>query len=49
MSGRLIADTSGYSPMYSALAWMVGRQYSSANSSRASTTIASTAPQSSAR
>ena len=35
--------------MYSALDWMAGRQYCSANSSRASTTTASTAPQSTAR
>ncbi len=35
--------------MYKALDKMVGRQYCSANSSRASTTTASTAPQSSAR
>ncbi|SKS50495.1 Uncharacterised protein [Mycobacteroides abscessus subsp. abscessus] len=49
ISGRLIADTSGYRSMYSALDWIVGRQYSSANSSRASTTTASTAPQSRAR
>src|ERR1700754_1867599 len=35
--------------MYSAFDLIVGRQYSSANSSRASTTTASTAPQSSAR
>src|SRR5882757_3247647 len=35
--------------MYRALLLIVGRQYSLANSSRASTTTASTAPQSSAR
>ncbi len=35
--------------MYSALALIAGRQYSSANSSLASATSASTAPQASAR
>jgi len=49
ISGREIAETSGYCFMYMPFALMVGRQYSSANSSRASTTMDSTAPQSSAR
>ena len=35
--------------MYSALAFSAGRQYSSANSARRSSTSASTAPQASAR
>src|SRR5699024_8405213 len=36
ISGREIAETSGYSFMYRPLALIVGRQYSLANSSRAS-------------
>ena len=49
ISGREIAETSGYSFMYRPLALIVGRQYSLANSSRASTTMDSTAPAPSAR
>ncbi len=49
ISGRDSADTSGYLPMYSAFAAIAGATKSCANSSRASTTTASTAPQSSAR
>ena len=49
MSGRDRADTLGYESMYSVFALRPGMQYSSANSSRASATYASTAPQSSAR
>ena len=45
----LRADTSGYRSMYRALARSAGMQKSAANSSRASTTTASTAPQASAR
>ncbi len=49
ISGRDSAETSGYCFMYRALALMAGRQYSSANSSRASTMTDSTAPASRAR
>jgi hypothetical protein len=49
ISGRDRALTSGYLPMYSAFAAIEGATKSSANSVFASTTTASTAPQSSAR
>ena len=49
MTGRDRADTRGYLPSYRALALSAGMQYSFANSSRASATYASTAPQSRAR
>ena len=38
ITGREIADTSGYASMYRAFAFKVGMQYCSANSSRASAT-----------
>ena len=49
ISGREMAETSGYTPSYMALAFRAFMQYSLANSFRASTTYASTAPQASAR
>ncbi|CPU65939.1 Uncharacterised protein [Mycobacteroides abscessus] len=49
MTGRDSAETSGYRSRYRAFARSAGMQYSAANSSRASATYASTAPQSRAR
>jgi hypothetical protein len=49
ISGRDSADTSGYLPMYIALAFSAGAMKSVANSSFASTTTDSTAPQARAR
>ena len=43
ISGREIAETSGYTPSYMAFALRACMQYSFANSSRASTMYASTA------